>query len=392
MDVTQFAGDMGLDYNSLLMASGAAGIALCFTLASSWLRQRGSSFLFTWAMCIAIIIVAIIGFSTFHATAQSLHAVVAGVLLTTAFALSYGALTQFRDDWFDARTVIVLALAGAAPIVTSAFMGFDGLSFIFINVMCAILLSFCGYHYWTARAESPGPITAIVVLHAMLAVSFALCVVVMALETPLYLGGRVPDNWAESLNLFVSVIAITGIGGLFVTIHQERISRRHQAESLIDPLTGLNNRRALFERFPTGLVVQGTALVVFDLDDFKGLNDRNGHAFGDLVLCNFARMLAENVRDGDIVVRLGGEEFLIVLPESSSSHALALAERVRGLMSRMVHQAGDQAVTCTVSAGVALAEKPQTSLDTLLRKADNALYLSKRSGRNRVSQNVSSAA
>ena len=392
MDVTQFAGDMGLDYNSLLMASGAAGIALCFTLASSWLRQRASSFLFTWAMCIAIIIAAIVGFSTFHASAQSLHAVVAGVLLTTAFALSYGALTQFRDNWFDARAVLFLGFAGAAPIVIAALMGFDGLSFIFINVMCALLLSFCGYQYWTARAESPGPITAIALLHAMLAVSFALCAIVMALDTPLYLDGEVPDNWAESLNLFVSVIAITGIGGLFVTVHQERISRRHQADSLIDPLTGLNNRRALFERFPTGLVVQSTALVVFDLDDFKGLNDRHGHAFGDLVLCNFAAMLADNVRDRDIVVRLGGEEFLIVLPASSASHALALAERIRGLMSRTLHQAGDQSVGCTVSAGVAVAEKPETSLDTLLRKADNALYLSKRSGRNRVSQNVSSAA
>lgn len=392
MDVTQMTGDMGLDYNSLLMASGAAGIALCFTFASSWLRQRSSSFLLTWALCIAIIIAAIGGFLAFHASGNGFHAMIAGVLLTSAYAISYGGFTQFRENRFDARSVIVLLLAGATPIIGASLAGFDGLSFIFINLMSAFLLGFCAYHYWRARAESPGPITAIVLLHAMLIVSYMLCVIVMAMETPLYLGGEVPENWAESLNLVVSVIAITGIGGLFVTIHQERISRHHQAASLVDPLTRLHNRRALFEKFPNGLVPIGTGLVVFDLDDFKGLNDRHGHAMGDVVLCSFAAMLADNCRDGDVAVRLGGEEFLVVLPASSSAHALAFAERVRGLLSRMRYEHGEQAINCTVSAGVAVADKPQVSLDTLLRKADNALYLSKRSGRNRVSHTVSTAA
>ena len=317
---------MGFDYNSLLMASGAAGIALCFTLTSSWLRERGSIFLLTWAICIAIVIAAIVAFSVFHSTVNVLHSMLAGVLLTSAFAISYGGFTQFSTGRFATGPV----------------------------------------------AESPGPITAIAALHWMLAVSYLLCVIAVAAETPLYLDGQVPDNWAEALNLMVSVIALTGIGGLFITVHQERISRRHRDASLIDPLTGLSNRRALFERFPEGRVPQGAGLVVFDLDDFKGLNDRHGHAFGDTVLRSFARMMEDSCR-GD-------------------THALALAERIRRLMGRMIHTIDDHPVTCTVSAGVAVAEKPGLSLDTLIRKADNALYLSKRSGRNRVSQTTSTAA
>lgn len=389
---TRFAGTMGFDYNSLLMASGAAGIALCFTLMSSWLRERTSTFLLTWAMCIAIIIAAIVVFSVFHSTVNVLHSTLAGVLLTSAFAISYGGFTQFSTGRFAGGPVAVLVVVGAAPIVVSSAFGFDGLSFVFINLMSALLLGVCGYRYWTARAESPGPITAIAALHAMLALSFLLCVIVLAAETPLYLDGQVPDNWAEALNLMVSVIALTGIGGLFVTVHQERISRRHRDASLIDPLTGLSNRRALFERFPDGHVPEGTGLIVFDLDDFKGINDRHGHTFGDTVLRSFARMIEENCRGDDIAVRLGGEEFVLVLPQSSSTHALALAERIRSIMGRMVHPMDDQPVTCTVSAGVAVAEKPGLSLDTLIRKADNALYLSKRSGRNRVSQTTSTAA
>lgn len=388
----RFAGTMGFDYNSLLMASGAAGIALCFTLMSSWLRQRGSTFLLTWGLCIAIIIAAIVAFSAFHTTANPLHAMLAGVLLTSAFAISYGGFTQFSTGQFRGGRVAFLAIAGAAPIVVSGALGFDGLSFLFINLMSAVILTFCGYQYWTVRGESPGPIAAIAVLHWMLVASYVLCVVALARETPLYLDGQAPDNWAEALNLVISVIAITGIGGLFVTVHQERISRGHRDASLIDPLTGLSNRRALFERFTEGHVPLGTGLIVLDLDDFKGLNDRHGHAFGDTVLRNFARLMEANCRAGDMAVRLGGEEFVLMLPDSSATQALALAERVRSAMGRMVHTIEEQPVICTVSAGVAVAERRGLSLDTLLRKADNALYLSKRSGRNRVSHTTSSAA
>lgn len=383
---------MGFDCNSLLMASGAAGVALCFTLMSSWLRERGSTFLLTWAACIGIIIAAIVVFAVFQSTVNVWHLTLAGVLLTSAFAISYGGFTQFTTGRFETGRVAALALISAAPIVASAALGLDGLSYIFINLMSALLLGFCAYQYWNARAESPGPITAIAALHAMLALSYVLCVFAIAVETPLYLGGRAPNNWAEVLNLMVSVIALTGIGGLCITVHQERISRRHRDASLIDPLTGLSNRRALFERFPQGQVPQGAGLIVFDLDDFKGLNDRHGHGFGDKVLCSFARMIEDNCRGEDMAVRLGGEEFVLVLPESSTSHALALAERIRNAMGRTTHAIDGEPVICTVSAGVAVAERPGLSLDTLIRKADNALYLSKRLGRNRVSQTTSSAA
>ncbi|WP_417584775.1 GGDEF domain-containing protein [Pelagibacterium sp.] len=383
---------MGFDYNSLLMASGAAGAALCFTLMSSWLRQRTSPFLLTWALCIAVIVAAVIAFAALHVTSASVYAMIAGVLLVSAFSISYGGFTQFSTGRFAFRTVALLVIGTAAPIIVTNALGYDGLSYLLTNLMSGLVLFFCGYHYWTVRYESPGPITAIAVLHWMLVVTFLLCVIVLAIEAPLYFEERVLDTWAEGLNLMVAVIALSGIGGLFVTVHQERISRRHRDASLSDPLTGLNNRRALFERFPSGQVPQGCGLIVLDLDNFKSLNDEHGHAFGDAVLRSFATMIEENCREEDIAVRLGGEEFVLLLPESSLTEAIALAERIRGTMGRMTHSAEGQLVSCTVSAGVALAEKGQTSLDSLIRKADNALYLSKRSGRNRVSQTTSSAA
>ena len=385
-------GAMSFDYNSVLMASGAAGVALGFTLLTSWLRQRSSTFLLTWAVAISIVIVAIVFFSSFQGSGDGGTAMLAGILLTSAYAVEYGGMTQFRENRFRFGQVAALGILGAVPIAVPGLLGLDGLSFLAINVMSGLILGYTGVQFWKIRSESPVPIGAIAVLHYMLAVSYFLCAAVLALETPLYLNGEPPSNWAEVLNLAVSVIAITGIGGLFVTVHQERISRQHQMASLTDALTGLHNRRALFERFSSGVVASGTALIVFDLDDFKGHNDRHGHAFGDLVLERFGQLLREHVRADDMAVRLGGEEFVLVLGASSATRALALAERVRGAMGRIAHDSGGQSVICTVSAGMAVAEKSDTGLDTLIRKADNALYLSKRTGRNRVSHTASSAA
>lgn len=382
----------GFEYNSVLLAAGAAGVALCFTLATSWLQHRTSRFLLTWAIAIAVVIVAIGGFFVFQATGEGVYAAIAGVTLVVGFALNYGGISQFRDGRFEGRTVAALALGAGLPIAVAGALGFDGLSFVLTNFTSAVVLGFSGYHFWRLRAESPVPIGAIAMLHFMLSVSYFLCAAVVFMETPLHFHGVPPSNWAEVVNLVCSVIAITGIGGLFITIHQQRISRAHRDASLTDPLTGLHNRRALFERFPHGAVPAGTGLILFDLDDFKGLNDRFGHDFGDKVLADFGGLLVEMTRDGDMAVRMGGEEFALVLAESSPTHALALAERVRGTMGRMAHQRGEDIVTCTLSAGVAIAEAEEASLDTLIRKADDALYLAKRSGRNRVSSIASSAA
>ncbi|RDE09123.1 GGDEF domain-containing protein [Pelagibacterium lacus] len=382
---------MNFDYNSILLASGASGIALCFTLAMSWLRQKQSPFLLTWSICIAIIIFAIMMFTLFQHSGQSWHAIAGGLSLTIAYALNYGGLTQFRDGRIDSETVRSLVALGAVPIVVPALFGFDGLSYIATNAAGAFLLALCGYHYWNMRSESPAPIGAISLLHCCLAFTYVLCALTKTIDDPLYLNGSMPNNWAEQLNLVVSVLGLACIGGLFITVHQERISRRLRTDSLIDPLTGLHNRRALFEHFAAEKLEAGVGLVVFDLDDFKGHNDKNGHAFGDMVLCAFSRLLLDTVQEKEMAVRLGGEEFVLVLPKSSPTHALAIAEHIRSSMGRRVFRNGDALVTCTVSAGVALAEDGM-SLDRLIGIADSALYLSKRQGRNRVSQTTSTAA
>ncbi len=164
-----------------------------------------------------------------------------------------------------------------------------------------------------------------------------------------------------------------------------------QAE--IDPLTKVANRRG-FERTLAAELQRAArhgrtcTLVLADLDDFKRVNDLHGHDAGDAVLVAFATRLRESVRASDIVARLGGEEFALVLPEVDLSGAMATAERVRReLAAHPVHTPGNETLHVTASFGV--AETSGTDWSALIRRADAALYAAKRAGKNRVSSSAS---
>src|SRR5262249_48285613 len=135
------------------------------------------------------------------------------------------------------------------------------------------------------------------------------------------------ENWAENINLVVCLTAIAGIGALLLGLNQIRLTKRHKRDAETDALTGLFNRRALFNR-DLGLPVS-VAVIVFDIDHFKQVNDVHGHQMGDVVLQTFASILAETIREGDLAARLGGEEFAVVLSDGSLKAALLVAERVR---------------------------------------------------------------
>ncbi len=160
--------------------------------------------------------------------------------------------------------------------------------------------------------------------------------------------------------------------------------------ALYDPLTGLNNRRFLDRRLP-GMIdtanQRGAALtmMVLDIDHFKQVNDSHGHDAGDLVLKGFAAELQEMVRGGDLVCRLGGEEFVVAMPGVDAAQAARMAERARRTIEQKEFALGGDggSVSITVSIGLADLRGERDSAE-LYRRADRALYLSKSAGRNRV--------
>jgi diguanylate cyclase (GGDEF)-like protein len=246
-----------------------------------------------------------------------------------------------------------------------------------------VLLLATAWQYWRGRAEAPLPIIGLALLYAAVGVSFALCAVMLVARWSTFLG-HAPDNWAENLNLVVSIAGLSGIGALSLALSQWRAAHLHRRDSLTDAQTGLLNRRALFDAFGGAPLAAQTAVIVFDLDDFKSVNDRYGHAAGDQVLMRFAGTLRESVRDGDAAARVGGEEFAVVLPRVNLALANLIAERVRVAFGREMIVTGEGELRCTVSAGVAFAPDDRQSFDAVLRDADEALYMAKRGGRNRV--------
>ncbi|MBB4482431.1 GGDEF domain-containing protein [Rhizobium etli] len=157
--------------------------------------------------------------------------------------------------------------------------------------------------------------------------------------------------------------------------------------SYTDELTGVANRRFVMARVDDMLAAARNGgsgcLAVFDIDNFKRINDRLGHHAGDLVLRDFAHRIHQNVRRNDCFGRVGGEEFLLVMPSTSPEDALAMVERMLTVIrfSRPLADSPDFSYTC--SAGIA-ACLPSDSVSELYRRADEALYAAKMSGRDRV--------
>ncbi len=161
--------------------------------------------------------------------------------------------------------------------------------------------------------------------------------------------------------------------------------------AVVDPLTGLNNRRYL-ENHLKSLLSNAAgrghplSLMILDIDHFKAINDTYGHDIGDEVLKAFAQRVKKTIRTGDLLCRLGGEEFIVVLPDTNIEVAELIAERVRSAVAQLAFaiERGDRTVPVTVSIGIADRGR-DVEPGSVFKRADVALYRSKHDGRNRVS-------
>ncbi|MEO5577616.1 MAG: sensor domain-containing diguanylate cyclase, partial [Sphingomicrobium sp.] len=177
-----------------------------------------------------------------------------------------------------------------------------------------------------------------------------------------------------------------GILSIVRDVHaQKQVEQKLATAALVDSLTGLNNRlayRAAVERRQPGVGDAGACVAMLDIDYFKQVNDRHGHDAGDIVLRGFADVARRIVRDGDVVARVGGEEFAFFFPNTALPQALAVCDRLRSELGATIFRVGTTAINVTVSGGV--AELGADGLDHALRIADMALYRAKQAGRNQL--------
>jgi len=230
---------------------------------------------------------------------------------------------------------------------------------------------------------------------------WAVMLTILALVLPATLDFALQDSLPERLMAIAATLfMIVAYRALRITNHfvqrthllsHELQKAKEHAETLArtDFLTGMNNRRSFYHLCETPFKVaqrhgQDLAVILFDIDEFKEINDAHGHAVGDDVIRTLARIVASTGRDSDVAGRVGGEEFAILLPHTDAKNAYELAERLREQMEQSVVHLNRGEVKFTASFGVAQMAAGCESLEALVAAADGAMYEAKERGKNCV--------
>src|SRR5215470_2681956 len=245
-----------------------------------------------------------------------------------------------------------------------------------------------GFEFWRGRADPlVSRLPAVFMLLAYGAVFLLRTPLAMVLP-PMPANTAFTSVWLAVLS-FEELLFTIAAAFIMLAMTKERTEQGHRNAALVDPLTGVSNRRGFLVESDElsrqqSEKPQPAAVLLLDLDHFKSINDRFGHAIGDRVLQVFAQTAAANLRATDLFGRLGGEEFAAVLYNAAREKAVALAERIRSAFGEAATEVDGRPVQATVSIGVVVNEDQPLDVPELLGQADLALYYAKERGRNRV--------
>lgn len=311
--------------------------------------------------------------------------ILVNVALAAGIAAQGAALDQFEQRKSPVYPFVVLGgIAVAVSFVSNT-----------ANRVAIFGLIFGSGYIWLA-IKSNRLATASRVARAIMMVSFGLATLLFLMRTSVAMLNpsamqvlTAPNVW-QSLTMAASFLVVTCSSFGYLLLYKERADQHAARLATTDALTGALNRRMLSELGERALARSrrrrlSMSVVMLDIDHFKTVNDRHGHAVGDLVLQRFVEVLQRELRTEDVLIRYGGEEFCLLLPEQPRHEARAVAERLRAAIQATNVAADDKNIAITLSAGVAAFEIEDLGLlQKLLEHADAALFTAKRNGRNRV--------
>ncbi|HXX04110.1 MAG TPA: GGDEF domain-containing protein [Xanthobacteraceae bacterium] len=380
---------MHLDVNTLLLVTIYVEAILGLLLLFAWVQNTAITAVAWWGFAHLLRAGSVMLFGLYGSVSDLISIDLANCILFTAFAFTWNGARLF-----DHRpTRPFLLFAGAIVwLVASRMPGFADSFDTRVLLSSGLITAYTwatAYEFWRGRSEplvSRWPAIFMLFAHGAL----------YLLRTPI--GAMLP--WLPSGNqVFESVwLTVLSFEGLLFTISiafillamaKERTEHRHKTAALVDPLTGIANRRAFLQDGDAQLKRQAsdprpTAVMLLDLDNFKSINDRFGHAIGDRVLEIFAEVAGATMRRFDLFGRLGGEEFAALLCDTGRERALAIAEQIRAAFADATREVDGRPVLATVSIGIVISYDAVLDLSALLAQADHALYRAKDSGRNRV--------
>ncbi len=362
--------------------SATGGLLLIF----AWLQNRRTVALVLWGT----------GYLMGASTAALLGASVlmphwwSVCVANSLFCGAYGMMWAGARS-FEGRRVHVLLVGAGAAIWIGAFQ-FESFAtspsawVVLVSAIAGTYALLSARELWYARDReliSRWPTMALVVSHA----GFLFMRIPFAGTLAMSASTGQPHGMIVTVVAFQALFTTFCLPFLRVAMSKERAELQQRRAALTDSLTGVANRRAFFDRgiplLETALEDRrSAALLLFDLDRFKTVNDTAGHQVGDLVLQAFCELIVTSLTPRDLFGRLGGEEFACLLADVSMAQALQTAERLRREFAQMQFPGLEE--SATVSVGVAMASDAGRSLTALLATADRALYRAKADGRNRV--------
>ena len=315
------------------------------------------------------------------------------VTIANGLVLLGSALTWAGARIFDGRPIRVGLVLGAPALwlmacAIPAFASDINLRVVLVSALMAMLAAVTAEEFWRGRSEplmSRWPTVC-----ALLAYSAALLARIPAtILSPILQGQSLMSGVSFAVLAFGTLLFTVVLAFLLLNMTKERTELQHKIASLIDPLSGVPNRRAFLDGANRLLMQQShdfepLAVFLFDLDRFKTINDQLGHGVGDTVLQIFAATATRTLGSDVMFGRIGGEEFAAMLPVGDLGEAVAIADRVRRNFEMAAAEHGTDELDPTVSVGVTLGCDPALPVAHLLAAADQALYRAKANGRNRV--------
>lgn len=378
---------MNLDIHTLFFVTINVETILGLLLLFAWAQNLQIRAVAWWGIAHLMRAGSIVLFGMYGEVSQAISIDLANVVLFLAFAVMW---TGARV--FDGRRPLPLAIvagsvvwlvASHVPIISQHFE----LRFLIASGIITTYTWLTAYEFWRGRAEplvSRWPAIFLLFAHGSL----------FLLRTPL--GAMLPwppanqmfeSVWLTALS-FEALMFTISIAFILLAMAKERAEFLHRTAAMIDPLTGIANRRSFLNDAELAsrdaATANPTAVLLMDLDHFKSINDRFGHAVGDRVLQVFAESTRETIRTSDLFGRLGGEEFAVVLRDIRREDAIVLAECIHGHFVEAAAYVDGYPTGATVSIGVVISQDARIDMPALLAQADRALYYAKERGRNRV--------
>lgn len=374
-----------LDIKTGMVLWSAESLTAAAVLLTMWLHDRSARAFLTWAIGFALSGTGIALIGMRGSIPDFLSIEIANTLALTGCSLWVIGLFQFENRPFRLRAILppaIWVVGMLLPDIRDSFSArvvlYNCASAIGYLLLASILLG-----HQTGKSPSKRYLGIVFAIQVLVCIGVAAYMLIVgALDMQAIAIAPIP-LFSGALSFVLSIL-------LGTRMYMEKSEQRLRLLASTDPLTGALNRRGLFEHFETGRATRKTdghsvAMILFDLDHFKKINDRYGHQAGDSVLMAFAAHARNSTPSKGVFGRIGGEEFAIIVDVRDQDEAIAIGEQIRTDFSSSPIDLPSGSIWATASCGIATMPASTATVDQLMSTSDRALYAAKDAGRNRTS-------